>query len=133
MITPAQYQHQLADLKLDILDRSLTSKVDAQAALTEINDLKDHLLQMEQSLNLELHVMRSQYQARKAAAEAGSSSRIMVSAKRRVGGSQRAGEENKLAAERGEKLAPFQELKSQVTELLAKVEAARSAAEKLTI
>jgi hypothetical protein len=133
MITPAQYQHQLADLKIDILDKPLTSKVDAQAALTEINALKDHLLQMEQSLNLDLHVLRSQFQARRAAAEAGSSSRIMVSAKHRVGGSQRVDEENKLAAERDEKLAPFQELKSQVTELLDKVEAARSAAEKLTI
>jgi hypothetical protein len=133
MTTPAQYQHQLSGFNYDILDKPLTSKVDAQAALPEIVALQNNLLQLEQGINLEMHVMRTLYQSKLAGAEAGNSSRIMVSAKRRVGSNQRAGEETRLATERDKKIAPYQELKSQFTELLTKVEAARSAAEKLAV
>lgn len=133
MITAAQYQHQLAGLSLEVLDQPLTSKADAQEALPKIVAIQDQLQQIEQGINLDLHVMRSQYQARIASAEAGGgSSRIMVSAKRRMGGSQRAGEEARLTAERDEKVAPYQDLKTKVVEILVKVGAARSKAEKLT-
>ena len=133
MTTPAQYQHQLSGFNVDILDKPLTSKVDAQAALPEIVALQNNLLEIEQGINLEMHVMRTQYQTKIAGAEAGNSSRIMVSAKRRVGSSQRAGEEVRFAAERDKKLAPYHEVKDKVAELLAKVVAARAAAEKLTV
>jgi len=131
MITAAQYQHQLSELSLDILDMALTSKTEAQEALPKIIAVQNQLQQIEQGINLELHVMRSQYQARIAGAEAGGSSRIMVSAKRRIGSSQRANEEARLTAERDEKVAPFQDLKSKVAELLVKAGGARDAAEKL--
>jgi hypothetical protein len=130
MTTPAQYQHQLSGFNYEILEKPLTSKVDAQAALPEIMTLKNSLLQLEQGINLDMHIMRTQYQSKLAGAEAGNSSRIMVSAKRRVGSNQRAGEEVRLATERDKKMAPYQEIKSRLAELLAKVESARTAAEK---
>ncbi len=132
MITAAQYQHQLSGVSLEVLDQPLTTKADAQEALPKIIAVQNQLQQIEQGINLELHVMRSKYQSRIASAEAGGgSSRIMVSAKRRMGGSQRASEEARLTAERDEKVAPFQELKSKVADILEKAGAARSAAEKL--
>ena len=131
MTTPAQYRHQLSALDFNILDKPLTGKAEAEAALPAILALQNHLLQIEQGINMELHVIRNQYQAKLSAAEAGSSGRIMVSARRRVGSSQRANEEAHLNTERDEKIAPYQEIKNTMADLLGRVEAARSAAEKL--
>ncbi len=131
MITPAQYRHQLSGLDFTILDKPLAGKAEAAAALPGIIALQNHLQQIEQGINMEMHVIHNQYQAKLSAAEAGSSGRIMVSAKRRVGSSQRANEEAHLTAERDEKINPYQEIKKATADLLARVEAVRSTAEKL--
>jgi len=131
MTTPAQYRHKLSGLNFDILDKPLTSKEQASAALPEIIALQNHLQQIEQEINMEMHVIHNQYHSKLASAEAGSSGRVMVSAKRRVGSSQRANEEAHLAAERDEKIGPYQDIRKTAADLLVKAEGARSAAEKL--
>ena len=125
MTTPAQYRHQLDALKLAEIPTDGLKPGDAQQSLLLLQDLTRQAQEIERSVTLQIQALRAQYQARRASAQAGASSRIMVSNKRRMGGKMRQEEMEKLDAERDEKIGPLEEIKKEVEELLAQAAVAR--------
>ncbi len=130
MTTPAQYEHQIADLKLENIPLEGLKPGEAQESLAKLGDLQKHAQEIERAIKLDLQVIRTQYQAKIAAATAGASSRVNISDKHRVGGKMRAEELEKVTAERDEKMAPLERLEKQLEEILAKVSIERADLEK---
>jgi hypothetical protein len=118
MKTPHQYKSQLEDLGLDQVKIEGITRSDAQSALTRLKDIHTHLKDLETGLNMDMHALRSQYQGRIAALS------ITTHHKAKVEEEQRAEEE------RNAKLAPYEEVKSQVQALLVTLEEKRTALEK---
>lgn len=119
MKTAAQFQHSLDELKLDHL-----SKEGSKPKKGEVEKAVQQLQLLERDLNQEIHLLRSQYQARLARAMGGTTGRVLISNKRRVGGSLRAEEEARITSERDAKLAPYQKVKEAITGWLEKLEKA---------
>jgi len=130
MTTPAQYQHQLSQLRLEDIRVDGVTPAEARESLNQLLDLEKHAQEIERAVNLDIQVLRSHYQGRQASAVAGNSSRVIVSNKRRVGGSMRAEEIERLTAEWDSKLNPLEEIKKEIQELLAKSEVSRQKLEK---
>ena len=120
MKTPHQYQNQLADLGLDQIVVDGVAPSEVQKALTRLTEIHLHIKDLETSLNMDIHALRSQYQGRIAALS------ITTHHKARVEEEQRAEEE------RDAKLAPYEEVKSKLQALLVTLEEKRAALEKVT-
>ncbi len=125
MTTPAQYQHRLSELDVTALDQPLTNETQPK-----LEELRDHLHQMEQDINREIHIIRTQYQPRIDGVNRGGSSRVLTSNKQVSSGRKRAEELERLEQERDGKIAPFQAVKDNVMDLLQKVDQALIAAGK---
>jgi hypothetical protein len=125
MTTAAQYQHRLSELDFSALDQPLTNET-----MTGLETLQNHLAQLEQDINREIHIIRNQYQTRIDSVNRGSSSRILTSNKQATSGAKRADELGRLENERDEKIAPFQATKDSVLDYQQRVEAAKTAAAK---
>ena len=115
MKTPHQYTSQFADLGLDQIKVEGLTQAEAQQALTRLAEIHSHLKDLETSLNLDMHALRSQFQGRIAALS------ITTHHKARVE------EEQRAAEERDAKLAPFEEVKTQLQGLLAVLEEKQAA------
>lgn len=125
MTTPAQYQHKLSELDLTALDQPLTNETQPK-----LEELRNQLHQIEQDINREIHIIRSQYQPRIDSVNRGGSSRVLTSNKQVSSGRKRAEELERLERERDDKIAPYQAVKDSVMDLLHKVEDALIAAGK---
>ncbi len=118
MKTPHQYTSQLADLGLDQIQVKDLAPAEAQQALARLAGIQSQLKDLETSLNMDIHALRSQYQGRIAALS------ITTHHKARVE------EEQRAAEERDAKLAPYEEVKTQLQALLATLEEKRTALKK---
>jgi len=118
MKTPHQYTSQLAELGLDQIVVEGVTGAEAQQALARLAEIHSHLKDLETSLNLDMHALRSQYQGRIAA--------LSITAHHKS----RSEEEQRVTEERDAKLAPFEEVKTQLQGLLAALEEKRAALEK---
>jgi hypothetical protein len=119
MKTPHQYQNLLTDLGLDQIMVDGITHSEAQKALTRLTEIHVHLKDLETSLNMDIHALRSQYQGRIAALS------ITTHHKAKVEEEQRAEEE------RDNRLAPYEEVKSQLQALLVTLDEKRAALEKV--
>lgn len=125
MTTPAQYQHQLEELKARSIPTEDLTPAKAKTSLQAVKDLISHAQEIERALNLDMHVIRTQFRSRSAAASAGLSSRVMVSHKNRPGSKDRADEVELINTERDAKLAPYEEVKKALEEYLASLDVTR--------
>jgi conjugal transfer/entry exclusion protein len=130
MTTLVQYQHQVDELKLENIPLKGVSPDQARESLEKLMDLQKHAQEVERAVKLDLQMIRTQYQSRIAATSAGNSSLVNISEKHRVGGKMRAGEVEKVNAERDSKIAPLEQVEKQLEEILAKVSVARANLEK---
>lgn len=118
MITPTQFQHRISEIDLSALQ---------QPGSDRLQELENQLRQIEQDINREIHVIRSEYKPRVDTASRGGVSRVNIS-NRHASDRYRAEEVTRLEAERDAKIVPLQEVKQKVDELLAQVETARARA-----
>jgi hypothetical protein len=115
MTTSAQYQHKLSELDLAPLSQPLSA--DTRPAL---ETLQGQLRQIEQDINRELHLLRTQFQSR--------IDSVLNPNSQTGSGRKRTEQVERLERERDAKIAPFQAVRDSVTDLLQKVEAALTAA-----
>jgi hypothetical protein len=118
MITAVQFQHRISEIDLSALQ---------QPGSDRLQELENQLRQIEQDINREIHVIRSEYKPRIDTASRGGVSRVVVS-NRHASDRYRAEEVTRLETERDEKIAPLQEVKQKVDGLLEQVETARARA-----
>ncbi len=118
MKTPHQYQSQLTEYDLDQIKVEGLSKSQAQKELARLSEIQSHLRDMETSLNMDIHALRSQFQGRIAALS------ITTHHKSKIE------EEQRVEEERNTKLAPYEQVKSQIQGMLATLEEKRGALEK---
>ncbi len=118
MKTAAQYQHIFSEINTDTLlaEGTNASAEVLQAAL-------DALQRLEADITLDMQILRVQYQARLARAMGGTTGRVLQSNKRRVGGSLRAEEEERIRTERDARLGPYQQVKEAIDTALEKLSA----------
>jgi hypothetical protein len=119
MKTPTQYKNQLTELGLDQIKIDGVTHPEAQKVLTRLAEIHSHLKDLETSLNLDIHALRSQYQGRIAALSINTHHKAKVE------------EEQRAEEERDTKLAPYEEVKSQLQALLVTLEEKRAALEKV--
>jgi hypothetical protein len=120
MKTPIQYKNMLAALGIDPIKTEDISSTQAQERLVTLADIQTQIKDIETSLNLDMHALRSQYHGRLAS---------LNQKPKRKG---RAGEEQLVEDKRDAKLAPYGEVRAEIQTLLANLEEQRSALEKLT-
>lgn len=117
MKTPAQYQHELAALDAEGIKTDGLSEAEAAQSLEKVKDVEEKLKQIDNGLGLDIHALRAQFQGRMAS---------LNIANQRKGGKARTEEEQRLHEERDSKLAPYEEIKKRVDELMEKVGNIRS-------
>ncbi len=118
MKTPAQYQHQIAEFDVEKIKVEGATPAEIQAGLDLAQAMHDQLREIERSLNLDLHALRSQFQGKEAS--------INLMNQRRMSGKRRAEEEQRLQEVEQGKLAPYEEVKKALEALLAGLEEKRS-------
>ncbi len=116
--TAAQFQYQLNELM---------SQVPTGENKAGLEEARNRLAEMEQAVNMEMHILRGQYQARLASVNAGASTMVNLPNKR---GRQHAHEVERIEAERDEKLGPYQEVKTKIEESLKQLDARQGGAAK---
>jgi len=121
MRSPAQYQHEVAELNTEEIKTDGLSEAEAKRALEQVTQLQEKLRQIENSLNLDLHALRSQYQGRSAA---------LNIQNQKKSGKARMDEEQRLEDERTSRLAPYEEVKKQIVSQLEQLEKTRMDLEK---
>jgi hypothetical protein len=121
MKTSAQYQHMVAEIHLDEIKSEGISPAEAGEFLSKLETAHNQLLEVERSLNLDLRAFNAQYQGRMA-----SSLRDITSHH----GKNRVEEEQRIQDERESKLAPYEDIKKQIAQMLSQVDELRAKLEK---
>ena len=119
MKTPIQYKNQLGELGLDQIKIDGLTGAETQKVAGRLTEIQTHLKDLETSLNMDMHALRSQFQGRIGALK------IATHHKSRIE------EEQRVEEERDAKLAPYEEVKSELLALLVALEEKRTALEKV--
>jgi predicted nuclease with TOPRIM domain len=120
MRTAVQYQHDVDGLNCEGIQTTGLSASDARQTLQKVVEIEEKLRQIDASLNLDLHALERQFQGR-------ATSMQIQSANRSSHGRE---EEHRLDEEKRQKLAPYEDIKKRVDELLPKVVKMREDLEK---
>jgi hypothetical protein len=126
MTSAEQYRHQISALGLDEMRLQASSLAEAQAALDNVRSLRKQLLQIKRNINLDMKTIRAEYQQRSSSAAAGSSAVMSLLGKRKLAGSLRADEKRRLSVERDRKLAPYDNVKLTIDDLLTQMEGGKT-------
>ncbi len=118
MKTPAQYQHEIASLDLEAIPSTVPAGEEAGKALSLVAEAQEKLKQIEIGLNYDIHALRSQYHGREAA--------LNSMAQRRIGGKNKAEEEQRIQEERESKIGPYEEIRTLINDQLARLEQVKS-------
>jgi hypothetical protein len=121
MRTAAQYQHDVDGLDTEGIKTAGLSETEAKQTLQKVIELHEKLLQIEHSLNQDLHALDRQYQGR-------TTSMNLQIANR--GGRAKGEEEQRLDEEKKHKLVPYEEIKKKIETLLPQVEQKRGELER---
>ncbi len=119
MKTPIQYKNQLADLVVDQIKTDGVTPDEAKKSLDRLAEIHARIRDLDVSLNLDIHALRSQYQGRIAALS------INPHGKPRIE------EEQRVEEERDHKLAPYDAVRIQLHELMTAVDEKRALLEKI--
>lgn len=125
MTAPKEYRRQISELGLDHMEILVSSLAESKAALTKVRSLQKQLRQIKRNINLDMKAIRAEYRQRVSTAAAGSSAILSLFGKRKLAGQMRAGEKRRLNAERDRKLAPYEDLKLTIDDLLVQMDAAK--------
>lgn len=117
MRTAAQYQHQISAINLDEIRLDGLSAQEVRKALARLEQLHGELVEIERTLNLDLHALNAQYQGRLAAELHGMANRR---------GRSRAEDEQRIRDEQAARLAPYEQVKTHLGELLARLQEMRA-------
>jgi hypothetical protein len=117
MKTPAQYEHELNELNCDGIIAEGASGKEKPQALEKLTEAEEKLRQIENSLNLDLHALRAQFQGRQAALKMQNTQR---------GGRNKVDDEQRLGDERESKLTPYEDVKKRIEGCLQQLEQARA-------
>jgi F0F1-type ATP synthase membrane subunit b/b' len=123
MASAEEYRQQVSDLGLDHMEIGASSLAEGKAALADVRRLQKELRQIKRNVNLEMKTVRTQYKARIAAA--GTSGWTGLLAMGRGGSRYRASEKRRVRAERDSKLAPYDEVKLTIDDLLVQMDGAK--------
>jgi hypothetical protein len=120
MRSAAQYQHDVDGLNCDGIQTAGLSGNEARQALQKVVEIEEKLRQIDASLNLDLHALERNFQGRATSMQIQSANRSSHARE----------EEHRLDEEKQHKLAPYQDIKKRVDELLPKVATMREELEK---
>jgi hypothetical protein len=110
MKTPTQYRKLIADLSVDQIPLGGKTPDETQKILGQLNELHTQIHDLEVNLNQDIHALRAQYQGKLVALGINSRRKIQI------------GEEQRIEAEREERLSPYEEIKKQLQALLTQIE-----------
>ena len=119
MTSADEYRRQISALGADRLETRASSLADAKSALTTVRSLRKQLRQMKRDINLDMKAMRAEYRQRSPEAAVGSSAAENQPGQGKHAGRLPGGERKRLAAERAQKLAPYDDVKRTVDDLLS--------------
>ncbi len=120
MRTAAQYQHDVDGLNCEGIQTAGLSGDEARQTLQKVVEIEEKLRQIDGSLNLDLHALERNFQGRATSMQIQSANRSSHARE----------EEHRLDEEKQHKLAPYEDIKKRVDELLPKVAKMREDLEK---
>lgn len=103
-----------------------SSLTEAKAGLGNVRGLQKQLRQVKRKINLDMKTIRADYRQRMSQPAAASSSLATIFGKRKLAGQLRADAKRGLRAERDRKLAPYDEVKLMIDDLLVQLEAGKA-------
>ena len=125
MTSASEYRRQLSGQGLDRLKFSASNLVEAKAVLVKIREAQGMLRQMKRSINVDMKQIRSEYAQRAVSAASGTSAVLALLGKRGAAGRVRADEKRRLGHERDRELAPYNDLKLSIDDMLAQLGGAK--------
>jgi hypothetical protein len=123
MASPEDYRQQVSDLGLDHMQIGASSLAEGKDALANVRRLQKELRQIKRNINLEMKTIRAQYKPK--IAEAGTTGWTGLLAMGRGGGRLRASEKRRVRAERDSRLAPYDQVKLTIDDLLVQMDGAK--------
>ena len=125
MTSPEEYRRQIKELGFDRMEIRASSLAEAKAALTKVRSLQKQLRQIKRNINLDMKAIRAEYRQKSSDAAAFSSAFLTGVGKRKAAGKRRADAKRRLQAERDRKLAPYDNLKLMIDDLLTQMDNAK--------
>ena len=138
MTSPKEYIHQFQECTRQIESSALTlqecikrgispsSLAEAKTVLAQLRNTQKQLRQIKRCINQDMKAIRAEYRQRTSTAAATSSAIVSLLGERKLAGQMRADEKRRLNAERDRKLAPYDNLKLAIDDLLVKTDGAKA-------
>jgi predicted RNA-binding Zn-ribbon protein involved in translation (DUF1610 family) len=112
--------------RIKSIGMSPASLAEAKTVLTQLRNIQRQLRQIKRYINQDMKAIRAEYRQRTSTAAATSSTIVGLLGKRKLAGQMRADEKRRLNAERDRKLAPYDNLKLAIDDLLVKTDGAKT-------
>lgn len=125
MASPDEYRSYLAELGLENLELSVSNVTEATAALRECGRLLKLLRQAKRNVNQDIRELREEYRRRISSAGEGVSTLVGLFGKRGAAGRIRAESKRAERRERDRVLAPYQEVKLRMDDLVTQLQNAK--------
>lgn len=125
MATPTQYRKRITELGLDRLEFHVSTLDEAKSWLAKVRTLETQLRQIKREINMEISVIRDNYKT-KAASAASSGALLEVFGKRKAAGQLRASRKRDLTSQRDREIAPYQQVKLTIDDLLTQTGSAKT-------
>ena len=119
MKTAQQYKNQVAEIDLAQIKTENLTPAEAKQNLSRLEEIHTRVRELEVSLNLDIHALRSQYQGRIASHSINPRHNARIEEERRV------------EEERDAKLAPYEEARTQVRTLITELAEKQAVLEKI--
>jgi rRNA maturation endonuclease Nob1 len=119
------YRQEIAELGFDRMTIEVSSVTEAKQALAKVRAAQKELRQIKRNINMDMKIIRADYSERMATAGAGTSTLMGLFGQRRAAGQLRADAKRRLRAERDATLAPYDEVKLMIDDLLVQMDSAK--------
>jgi hypothetical protein len=126
MTLPRDYCRQISELGLDKVTIRAPSVSEANAGLAKLHGSEEQLRQIERSIDLDMKAIIAECRKRVFSVSFGSAGTVGLLGERRFRGQMLTDEKRRLEAERDVRLAPYEEVKLRVDNLLAQMDNAKA-------
>jgi hypothetical protein len=124
--TPEGYRQRISALGLDEVRIGVNTVAEAKAALTTVRDMQKELRQIKREINVDMKTLRAHYAEKVSVAGEGSSALVGLFGKRGAASRMRADAKRRVRAERDQELAPYNNVKLYIDDLLTKMDGAKA-------
>lgn len=122
MKTPTDYRRDLDPYNVKL---SIGSVAEAKATIKDLVQSQKALRQIKKEIDLDIKTIRAGYASRMSTAGAGASNVLTIFGQRKAAGSARADAKRKLKAEQDRQIAPYQQVKLTIDDMINQMDRAK--------